>query len=85
MDVVLNYHDEINMALAVDPKFEKSKKRRQQGVQLQVIDHNFSFERRDEGALVTILPFIRLLFQTLNFLDSFNHIDFVLHYFQTTF
>lgn len=78
---MLNYHDEINMALAVDPKFEKSKKRRQQGVQLQVIDHNFSFERRDEGTLVTILPFIRLLFQTLNF----NHIDFVLHYFQTTF
>jgi hypothetical protein len=81
VDVVLNYHDEINMALAVDPKFEKSKKRRQQGVQLQVIDHNFSFERRDEGTLVTILPFIRLLFHTLNF----NHIDFVLHYFQTIF
>lgn len=58
---MLNYHDEINMALAVDPKFEKSKKRRQQGVQLQVIDHNFSFERRDEGTLVTILPFIHTI------------------------
>lgn len=48
-DIVLNYHDEINLAFAINPKFEKSKKRKLQGVQLQVIDHNFAFERRDEG------------------------------------
>lgn len=49
VDIVINFHDEINLAYAVDPKFEKSKKRRLQGVQLQVVDHNFAFERRDEG------------------------------------
>ena len=50
VDVVLNFHDEINLACAIDPKFEKSKKRRQPGVQLQVVAHDFAFERRDEGA-----------------------------------
>mgnify|MGYP003387915963 CR=1 FL=1 len=49
MDVVLGFHDEINLAFAMDPRFQKSKKRRLQGVQLQVTDYNFAFERKDEG------------------------------------
>ena len=46
---MVNFHDEINLAYAIDPKFEKSKKRRLQGVQLQVVDYDFAFERKDEG------------------------------------
>ena len=49
MEVVLNFYDEINLAYAIDPKFEKSKKRRMPGVQLQVVDYDFAVERKDEG------------------------------------
>lgn len=82
--MVLNFHDEINLALAIDPRFEKAKKRRLPGVQLQVVDHNFSFARKDEGGMGALSGRLFSLLSTATLLlfvcCLFVHLSsFVLH------